>query len=210
MNVFVCMPDLRLKKAKVNRELYVVSFASDLRGESNHRPPAVGAGNRTLATFSPEVDAAMKYFVVAASNIFHGIDREQPPQLGGDGIVVYPPADPQGMLAIHVSIVESDAGIRKQGKLLKEVFAKKEVRDALSGISAATGPTGPLPAALLTTALGAITSVLPAILEKNGDDVLLDYDFSGRQIARYHGSADGVVHQFENKKAAASLRVYTE
>ena len=113
------------------------------------------------------------------------------------------------MLAIHISIVESDAGIRKQGKLLSEVFAKKEVRDALSGISAATGPTGPLPAALLTTALGAITSVLPGILEKNGDDVLLDYDFSGREIARYHGSADGVVHTFENKKAAASLRVYT-
>ncbi|MBI1950906.1 MAG: hypothetical protein HYS34_06025, partial [Acidobacteria bacterium] len=86
----------------------------------------------------------------------------------------------------------------------------KEVRDALSGISAATGPAGPVPAAVLTTALGAITSALPDILEKNGDDVLLDYDFSGREIARYHGSADGREHKFENKKAAASLRVYTE
>ena len=42
------------------------------------------------------------------------------------------------------------------------------------------------------------------------NDVLLDYDFSGREIARYHGSTDGLEHKFGNKKAAASLRVYTE
>jgi len=210
MNVFVCMPELRLKKAKFNRELYVVSFASDLRGESNHRPPAVGAANKTLASFTPDIESAMKFFVMAASNIFHGIDKDQPPQLGGDGIVIYPPADPQGMLALHISIVESDAGIRNQGKLLGEVFGKKEIKDVLGEISKFTSAAGPIPANLLTAAMAAITSVLPGILEKNGDNVYLDYNFSGRSMGDYHGSPQGEKHSFENKKAAASITVFTE
>jgi hypothetical protein len=164
MKVFVSLPELRLKKAKFNRELYVVSFASDLRGESNHRPPAVGAANKTLTTFTPDIEAAMKFFVMAASNIFHGIDKDQPPQLGGDGIVIYPPADPQGMLAIHISIVESDAGIRNQGKLLADVFANKDVKDVMREIAKVTGAAGPIPANILTAALAAVTSVLPGIL----------------------------------------------
>jgi hypothetical protein len=210
MKVFVCLPELRLKKAKFNRELYVVSFASDLRGESNHRPPAVGASNRTLATFTPEIESAMKFFVMATSNIFHGIDKDQPPQLGGDGIVIYPPADPEGMLAIHISVVESDAGIRNQGKLLAEIFGKKEIKDVLGEIAKVTGAAGPIPAGILTAAMAAITSVLPGILQKNGDNVYLDYNFSGRNMGSYHGSAQGVKHAFENKKAAASITVYTE
>jgi len=210
MNVFVCMPELRLKKAKFNRELYVVSFASDLRGESNHRPPAVGAANKTLANFTPDIESAMKFFVMAASNIFHGIDKDQPPQLGGDGIVIYPPADPQGMLALHISIVESDAGIRNQGKVLSEIFGKKEIKDVLSEISKFTNAAGPIPTNLLTTAMAAITAVLPGILEKNGDDIYLDYDFSGRAMGSYHGSPEGEKHSFENKKASASITVFTE
>ena len=210
MNAYVCMPELRLKKAKVNREIYVVSFASDLHGESNHRPQAVGAANKTLATFTAEVEAAMKFFVIAASNIFHNIDKDQPPQLGGDGIVLYPPADPEGMLALHVSVVESDAGVRNQGKLLDEIFKKKDVKDTLGAIAAATGAAGPIPADLLTMAIGAITEAIPVILQKNGDDVMLDYNFSGRSIARYHGAAEGRRHAFENKKAAGAILVYTE
>jgi hypothetical protein len=206
--VFVCMPELRLKKAKFDSELYVVSFASDLRGQSLHRPPAVGASNSTLADFSPAIEAAMEFFVIAASNIFHHVDKTHPPQLGGDGIVLYPPADPRGMLALHVSVVESDAGIRKQGKLLEKVFQDKDVKSALDAIAKWTGPAGPLPTEVLTKAMGAITAVLPEILKSNGDDVLLDYDFSGREIARYHGSGEGERHAFENGKAAAAIRVY--
>jgi hypothetical protein len=210
MKVYVCMPELGLKKAKVDRELYVVSFASDLRGESNHRPPAVGASNKTLATFTPAIEAAMKFFVIAASNIFHKIDKTQPPQLGGDGIVLYPPADPEGMLALHISIVESDAGARHQAKLLEELFAKKEVKAAIDAISEATGGAGPIPAGLLGAAMGVVTAVLPNILKNNKDDVLLDYDFSGRDMAHYHGSPEGRRHGFENKKSTAAIMVYTE
>ena len=210
MRVFACLPELKLKKAKINREIYVVSFASDLHGQSNHRPPAVGASNKTLADFTPDIAAAMEFFVVAASNIFHNIDKNQPLQLGGDGIVLYPPADPEGMLALHISVVESDAGARKQGKLLADLFGKKEVKEALTDIAKATGASGPIPAALLTAAMATLTTVLPEVLQRNGDDVLLDFDFSGRDMSRYHGTPEGKRHEFSNQKAAGAMMVFTD
>jgi hypothetical protein len=208
MDLYVCMPELRLKKGRFNRELYVVSFASDLRGQSNHRPPAVGASNETLPDSGRDLQAAMKFFVVAASNVFHGIDKDQPPQLGGDGIVLYPPADPEGMFALHVSIVESDAGARNQGKLLDSLFSRKEVKSALDAIAEATGAAGAIPATLLTRAMGALTTAIPLILQANKDDILLDYNFSGREMSRYHGTPEGRLHRFENRKAAAGIMVY--
>jgi len=210
MNVFVCLPELRLKKAKINREIYVVSFASDLRGQSDDRPPAVGAANQTLTKFTPDLAAAMKFFVIAASNIFHRVNRNQPPQLGGDGIVLYPPADPNGMLALHVTIVESDAGARNQGKLLEKLFKQKQVTAALDALAAVAGAAAPVPANLVTTAMSALTSAIPAILESNGDDPMLDYNFSGREISRYHGSPEGTKHRFKNNKMAGSIAVYTD
>jgi len=210
MKAFVCMTELSLKKAKFDRELYVVAFASDLRGKSNHRPTADGANNLTFGGFTPEIKAAMQYFVISASNIFHHIDRNQPVQLGGDGIVLYPPADPQGMLALHVSVVESDAGARNQGKLLETLFKDKDVLEALKAIAKVTSGAGPIPTGVVTAAMGVITDVLPKILQANKDDNLLDFDFSGRDMGRYHGTAEGSRHAFENKKVAAAIQVFVE
>src|SRR5262245_42662030 len=120
MLAYACLPRLELKKAKIDREVYVISLASDLRGESNHRPPAVGASNQTLDGLSPDVEAAMKFMVVSVSNIFQLIDKDQPVSLSGDGIVLYPPADPQGMLALHFAVVESDQKARNFGAFLKD------------------------------------------------------------------------------------------
>jgi hypothetical protein len=57
--------------------------------------------------------------------------------------------------------------------------------------------------------MGAITAAIPAILKKQGDDPILDYGFSGREIAHYHGTIEGRRHAFENRKAAAGITVYT-
>jgi hypothetical protein len=208
MKVFVCMPELRLKKARLDREIYVVAFGSDLRGESNHRPPATGANNLTLGGFAPEVAAAMKFFVISASNIFHHIDKDQPLQLGGDGIILYPPADPRGMLALHVSVVESDAGARNQGKLLEQLFKDKGVASAMRAIADVTGAAGPIPTEVLAGAMQVITDVLPKILQANQDDNLFDFDFSGVAMSRYRGTAEGTRYTFENKKVAAAIQVF--
>lgn len=209
MKVFVCMPELRLKKARLDRELYVVAFASDLRGQSNHRPAATGANNVTLGGFTPELEAAMKFFVVSASNIFHHIDKDQPVQLGGDGIILYPPSDPQGMLALHVSVVESDAGERNRGRLLEQLFKDKAVAQAIKAIAEVTGGAGPIPTEVLAGAMQVITDVLPKILQANKDDNLLDVDFSGIAMSRYRGSAEGTKYAFENKKVAAAIQVFS-
>ena len=208
MKVFASIPELRLKKSKFDSEIYVVAFASDLRGQSNHRPQADGANNVTLGGFTPEVEAAMKFFVIAASNIFHHIDKDQPVQLGGDGIVLYPPADPRGMLALHISVVESDAGARNQGKTLEKLFKDREVASALDAIAKATGAAGPVPTTVVTAAMATITKVLPKILKANKDDNLLDFDFSGRSINKYHGSKEGRRHPFENKEVAGAIQVF--
>jgi hypothetical protein len=209
MKVFVCMPELRLKKARLDRELYVVAFASDLRGQSNHRPPATGANNLTLGEFTPEVAAAMKFFVISASNIFHHIDKDQPLQLGGDGIILYPPADPRGMLALHVSVVESDAGARNQGKLLEQLFKDKGVAGAMQAIADVTGAAGPIPTEILAGAMQVITDALPRILQANKDDNLFDFDFSGVAMSRYRGTDEGTRYTFENKRVAAAIQVFT-
>lgn len=51
--------------------------------------------------------------------MFERIRADQPPSLSGDGIVLYPPADPHGMHALHFAIVESDRGTRRAGKVLE-------------------------------------------------------------------------------------------
>ena len=208
MKVFVSMPELRLKKARLDRELYVVAFASDLRGQSNHRPPATGANNVTLGGFTPALEAAMKFFVVSASNIFHHIDKDQPVQLGGDGIILYPPADPRGMLALHVSVVESDAGARNQGRVLDQLFQDKGVAGALKAIADVTGAAGPIPTEVLAGAMQVITDVLPKILQANQDDNLFDFDFSGVAMSRYRGSPEGTPYSFGNKKVEVGIQVF--
>ena len=99
---------------------------------------------------------------------------------------------------------------RKQGKLLADLFGKKEVKEALTDIAKATGAAGPIPTALLTATMATLTTVLPEVLQRNGDDVLLDFNFSGRDMSRYRGSPEGTRHEFFNQKAAGAMMVFTD
>lgn len=208
MEAFVCLPKLKLTKAKINREIYVVSIGTDLRGESNHRPPAVGSDNETLKKLTPEIQAAMKLAVIAVSNVFHNIDKDQAVSLSGDGIVLYPPADPQGMLALHLAVVESDKGSRDIGKLLKGIFADKDVKDLLKEITTITAASRGIPADLLTTFMGVAVKALTTFLENNEDDILFSHGHAGRAISKYGGSAEGRDYAIGNKKVEATLRVH--
>jgi len=208
MDAYVCLPSLSLTSAKLDREIYVVSLASDLRGQSNHRPEAVGASNETLKSISPEIEAAMKFAVVAVSNIFHHIDKNQPVSLSGDGIVLYPPADPEGMLALHFAVVESDKGSRDIGQILRGIFSDSDVKGLLKKMATITATVKSIPESLLTSFMGAAVNSLTTFLENNKDDVLFSHNHSGRAISRYNGSADGKDFTVGNKKVSATLRVY--
>ena len=209
MRVFATLPEVTVKRkgAERRKEVYIVSLASDLRGESNHRPLAVGANNETLKAISPEIDAAMRFVVISVSNIFENITPKQPFSLTGDGIIVYPPADPEGMLALHFAIVESDKKTRNVGKVLGELFADQSVKSLFGEIAKFTAAKTNVPSALLTSLFGAVASNLPKVLQNNRDDQLFSHSHSGVDFTGYGGSVDGKTYEVGNDRAGAKLTV---
>ena len=208
MQTYMCIPRLVLKKAVLDREIYVISISSDLRGDSNHRPPAVGSNNETLDDVTPAIEAAMKLVVMGVSNIFYHVDKGQPVSLSGDGIIVYPPFDPQGMLGLHVAVVESDKKARDFGKLLADLFGRESVKSLLKAISTATTAAGPVPTVLLTSLMGAVVEALPVVLQKNKDDILFSHNHSGIAFNNYNGTPDGRKFTVGNKHVEMDLMVY--
>ena len=129
----------------------------------------------------------MKLFVVAVSNTFHHIDKDQPVSLTGDGIILYPPADPNGMLGLHFAVVESDKKARDVGSVLKTLFADADVKSVMREIAKITAATRSVPAELLTAAMGAATTALAAALAANHDDILFSHNHSGLDFSSYGG-----------------------
>lgn len=210
MRVYASLPEVTMKKKGIEqkKEIYVVSLASDLRGESNHRPPAVGANNETLKDISPDIEAAMKFMVVSVSNIFENVTPKQPVSLSGDGIVLYPPADPQGMLALHFAIVESDKKTRNVGKVLGELLGDKSVKSFFQEIAMFTAAKASVPSALLTSLFGVVAATLPKVLQNNRDDLLFSHSHSGVDFTAYGGSPEGKAYAVGNDRAAAKLVVW--
>lgn len=204
MRAYASIPALAVREKKINRELYVISFASDLRGESNHRPPAVGASNQTLESLTPAADAAMKFVIAAVSNIFHGIDKNQAVSLSGDGIVLYPPADPNGMLALQFSVIESDKGARD---ILGRVLGDDEVKRELKTLKKLTTLARGVSSEALSALMGSIAEAVVAHLGK--DDILFSHGHSGVDFSAYGGIPTGRDYELGNRKIACTLRIYT-
>jgi hypothetical protein len=210
MRVYATLPAVSVTKKGVerNKEIYIVSLASDLHGESNHRPLVLGATNETLKDISPTIKTAMKFFAVSVSNVFERIRADQPLSLSGDGIVLYPPADPNGMLALHFAIVESDRGTRRAGKILEGILGDSSVKTLLSEIAKLTAGSGNIPASVLTSLFGAVTEIIPTVVQKNKDDILFSHSHSGVDFNGYGGSQDGTSYIVGNDLANATLKIW--
>jgi len=210
MLVYATLPKVTVTKKGIEKkkEIYVLSLASDTHGESNHRALAVGASNETLKNVSTDIEAAMKFVVMSVSNVFTGITAKQPLSLSGDGIVLYPPNDPKGMLALHFVIVESDHGKRNAGRLLDQVFGDKDVKSLLGEFAKLTAATGNIPVSLLTSLFGAVTSLIPKILAANRDDLLFSHNHSGVEFNSYNASPEGTEFAVGNDKAGAILKLW--
>lgn len=185
MKVAVTMPKLSVTKKGVEKkkEVYVLSLASDLT-KIKDRPPALGASNATLETIAPGVASSLPYVVAACSNTFKNVTAKDPVPLLGSGLVLYPPEDPKGMLALHVAVIESDKGQRK----IFEAIAKDDnVKAGIKELAKAVAPSS----ALITNLFAAMTSVIGDLLT---DDVLLQADFSGFDWDNY--GVDGKVTTF--------------
>jgi len=210
MRVYATLPEVSVtdKGWEKNKEIYVISLASDLHGESNHRPYVVGAKNETLTQISAGIESAMKFFAVAVSNVFERVRADQPLSLSGDGIVLYPPADPKGMLALHFAIVESDHGTRNAGKIIEGILGDNSVKTLLSEIAKLTAVSGNIPATLLTSLFGAVTKIIPAVVKNNRDDIMFSHNHSGVDFNGYGGSPDGESYTVGNDLAKATLRIW--
>jgi hypothetical protein len=189
-----------------NKEVYVLALATDLRGADPGRNDGpVAAYNETLPNVAPEIRgaAAMEWVVLSVSNVFTRVRPDQPVSLSGSGIILYPNLDPQGMLALHLVVVESDASTRDLGRILSEILDDRAVQTAVSALTAAV--TQPLLAHLMNVLIARI----PKVLSKNHDDILFTHNHSGFDFDRYGlppGSTQGDF-PIGNDMARCTLRV---
>lgn len=204
--IAITIPSLGVtaKGLEKSKEIYVLGLAADLnpetRGEGGE---CVGALNQTLAAIMPNGRSlgGLEWIVASVSNVFHRVRPDQPASLSGSGIVLYPNLDPKGFLAVHLSIVESDAGVRRSGEALERILGHDEVEGAAKNATKAS-ETG---VALL---MRTVTGVIPGVLKDNEDDVLFSHNHSGFEWDDYGlegaASRDFVVG---NDRAFCTLRV---
>ena len=193
MEIYATLPELHVteKGREKKKEIYVISLASDLRGQTADREEPVGAENEPISGMSPDIDASMDYFAVAVSNVFTGIRADQPVSLSGDGIVLYPPADPAGMLSLYFVIAECDQASRDVGGVLDTILSGDEVRDLMRQVSDKTAAEGSIDADLLNSLFSSLASAIPTALSSNGDDMLFAHTHSGVDFTGYGGVAGG-------------------
>src|SRR2546422_425128 len=114
------------------------------------------------------------------------------------------------MLVLYLAVVESDQKSRDFGLLLKQLFSDKEVSAGLKEIAKLVKLTRSVPQEVLAAFMGAATTALGTVLEKNKDDILFSHEHSGLEMAKYGGTADGKEYPLGTKKVECTLRVYAQ
>ena len=206
MRITVTIPSLGVtaKGWEKSKEIYVLGLAAGLNPEKRSGgDECVGALNETLAAIMPNRQdlGVLKWIVASVSNVFHWVRPDQPPSLSGSGIVLYPNLDPKGFLALHLSIVESDAGARRAGEALEAILGHDAVEDAVKGMTKASE-------ASIALLMRTVTGVIPEMLKGNKDDVLFSHNHSGFEWDDY-GLEGETSKSFEvgNDRAYCTLRV---
>lgn len=206
MRIAITVPGLGVtaKGWEKSKEIYVIGLAADLNPETRSGgDECVGALNETLAAIMPNRQnlGALKWIVASVSNVFNWVRPDQAPSLSGSGIVLYPNLDPKGFLALHLSIVESDAGKRRSGETLEGILGHHAVKGAVEEITEASE-------AGVALLMRTVTGIIPEMLKGNKDDVLFSHNHSGFEWDDY-GLEGHPSREFEvgNDRAYCTLRV---
>jgi len=207
--VVLSIPRLGIKRGgfEKKKEIYVMSFTSDLNSSAAARlPDVIAANNETLPNVVPAVQgqALLRFVLMAVSNTFQRIQADQPVSLSGSGILLYPNLDPKGLLANHFVVIEDDEGKRNLGKMLESLFANQEIKSLVDVLKA--GVTQPGVAALMN----ALVSGLPQMLKKNKDDFLFAHSHSGFDFDDYgidDPNKKTANFELENDRVFCTLRV---
>lgn len=147
----------------------------------------VGASNETLPAIAPAAAglAQLQWVFVAASNLFERVTESQDVSLSGSGILLYPNLDPNGLLALHFMVIESQEGARDLGKLLTEVFADKAVKGAVDVFAKVlTGAIAGVPGLAAAAVMRAVISVVPKVVPPLGDPIRVNYEYNELGLIR--------------------------
>ena len=207
-DVVLSIPRLGVKRGgwEKNKEVYVLSFASDENLQRPKLPDVIASHNETLPNVVPEVakQALMDYVLVAVSNTFQRIRPDQPLSLSGSGILLYPNLDPGGMLVSHFVVMEDDQDQRNLGGLLAQLFKNKDVRGLTTSLQ------GRFSRPLVAQLFNVLVSNLPTILGKDRDDFLFAHSHSGFDFDDYGlppGETLGHDFELENDRVFCTLRL---
>jgi hypothetical protein len=183
MKVFASMPRLESLKGG-NKEIYVFSIASGLRGADDDLDRTASADNQPLDRIVPDgADASLlRYYLTAVSNVFERIRPGSPVAMIGDGIILYPDLDPKGLLGLDIFVIESDAGHRSAGNLIGSLLGDRTIREGVERLIAAGAR---ITAPLVGRVAASVARAIPTILKKNRDDLLFSIAFSGRAARNY-------------------------
>jgi len=208
--VVVSIPKLgvKAKGTEKGKEIYVLGLAADNSRSDKIRQESfpIAAYNETLPNIAPEImsHSFLNYFICSASNIFERITPQQPVSLSGSGIILYPNLDPEGLLALHFVIIESDYKTRNLGKVLNDLFTDSEVDSLVKKLSKTVKQE------VIASIFNVLAGQIPKILKKNKDDVLFAHSHSGFDFDYYGiSSPDKKFEDFDigNNRAFCTLRI---
>jgi hypothetical protein len=199
---------LRDKRAKI----YVVSLALDLSGEAQQdtardtggAPPEALVKGTAGEIFEGVSRTASAKLVVRSTPLFSNIlDRDSLPLLG-NGICLYTPKDPGGLLELHGVIMEDDKAFRDLGKYIEQAAAQFDMDNLIASLLRVPGlHLGDSRVLKLRGIFSALFSVVVELLTRNRDDVIQDFHFS----ALAHQSYLKGIHPFETRNAKGHLMV---
>lgn len=202
----VSIPKLGLPaKAHDARQLYVLSFASDMNIKQNSDVEIVGGANKDFSSMLPANSDkdTLKFMIASVSNIFPVTKSFPQASLSGSGIMIYPNLDPGGFFALQMFVIESDDNHKRFGTKLEKVLADDGVKDVVGKLKGAI--TNPLIGSLM----GAVSSVVPKLFKDSSDDLLMAHAHSGFDFDNYGLPEGEKFHDFPffSKHAEGLLRV---
>jgi hypothetical protein len=210
MQVLATLPEVTITKKgwKKGMSIYILSLASDLSGNAKNDPNALK--DLGLDITDGNIINATKYVNLSVSPPFENVTPDQPLPIIGDGIILYPPADPQGALSVYFAIAQSKAARREFGALLGQVFSDPNVQDGISKIEQAWQTVGKLSSTIVFGLIGDAGKVVGNVLSQTNDKILFSSLFSGLEIDNYDGSPDGKGYTVGNDYASAVLKVWAQ
>ncbi len=191
--------------ARDARQLYILSFASDMNIKKNNDADIIGGANKDLsAMIPPNSDKdALKFMLASVSNIFPVTKSFPHASLSGGGIMIYPNLDPGGFFALQMFVIESDDNHKRFGAKLEKILGDESIKGVADKLKKAV--TNPLIGSLM----GAVSTVVPKLFKDSSDDLLMSHAHSGFDFDNY-GLDEGVKFQdfpFSSANAEGVLRV---